>query len=352
MEYIIPHTIKVSFNRTNKIRTILTTIICLLFTANLQAQDDINSLFDAAIGGSSEAQCTLGRSFYKGINGAKTDLAESLYWYEMAAEQNNDFALFFTAKLYYFMAIGSVESNYPKSKLYRTALYWSKKGVSRGKSLVEMCKGAGMSTTDDYYKAFIGYESEMQKAVTLIQKKGYTIGARDIIHAEKRDYKRGMRYNNSTRARGNASSSSSNNISNTPKQEERAHIKNVKEEFDVYQNGVKGMYLVVDFDISGMKGKQGKCIAYIYNINNTKFINSESNGYQTSEDQICGFTIFSPPYESTVYTGLRIFIPYSALRVNNTSRVNVKAGISIYDITDSKWIDDGMTYSGNFHVTW
>ena len=80
-----------------------------------------------------------------------------------------------------------------------------------------------------------------------------------------------------------------------------AFIKNTYIEYDVFQNGKKGLIARCDFTIDNFKNKSGRMVASIYNDQNINILSNDFN--------------FSPPFEPSSYIGSSIFIAYEDLNL-------------------------------------
>lgn len=113
----------------------------------------------------------------------------------------------------------------------------------------------------------------------------------------------------------------------------RAKINSVRVEYNVMNNGVKGMRIHVNFNCDNMRTFKGWCIVWFYNANGTNMKNYSSSTY-TSRDNFVGvWDTFISPYDSAVYSDFVLFIPNSAITGRGQ---NLYFRVSIQEYTTDK----------------
>ena len=127
-----------------------------------------------------------------------------------------------------------------------------------------------------------------------------------------------------------------------------ATIQDITVKHNVTTNGAKGMEILVDFNVRNMLNRTGTCNAYFYTSDGNYALQDGNNKYKTQSGKVCSTKEFKPPYKSTDYTDLVIFIPYSELHMGSGTH-SLKCFISIFDdkgteIVQSDWIDFTYTY--------
>ena len=132
--------------------------------------------------------------------------------------------------------------------------------------------------------------------------------------------------------------------------EKKAQFKDVTIEHNVYKDNVKGMKILADFNIQGMKDKSGSCVAYFYYQNGDK-LKDTNDSYCTSAKSVCAYTNIKPGYDDASYTDLEIFIPNSELEVVGTGKHELKLSCTIWDesVSPSKPLVTSQYY--NFTLT-
>ena len=126
-------------------------------------------------------------------------------------------------------------------------------------------------------------------------------------------------------------------------------IKDITVEHNIYKDGEKGMQILVDFVIRNMLNRTGTCNAYFYTSDGSYALNDANGKYKTKSGKVCSTKEYTPPYKSTTYTDLIIFIPYKELHMGSTGSHNLKFFVSIFDdkgneVLQSDWVDFRFTY--------
>lgn len=89
-------------------------------------------------------------------------------------------------------------------------------------------------------------------------------------------------------------------------------IENINVEYNVYENGIKGMKIYLKFSVQQMKDISGMCVAYMYYEDGTPL--KDTNGSNRTADGQCSFRKdFTPSYDNSVYNDFVIFVPLSEL---------------------------------------
>jgi hypothetical protein len=103
-------------------------------------------------------------------------------------------------------------------------------------------------------------------------------------------------------------------------------INSVWVDHNVFDKNIKGMRIHVKFDVSNYR--DAKCIASAYfEYANGEMLKSSDGRYQVSNGQVAVGQEFTPPYVSTTYNDLILFMPYDELhtgRGNYQLRFNVR----------------------------
>ena len=76
-----------------------------------------------------------------------------------------------------------------------------------------------------------------------------------------------------------------------------ATIKKIWVEYDVYQDGEKGMDIHVNFSVSGMLHKQGTCNVWFYYSDETK-LKDKNDKYATTAGTVSTWEDYKPGYAS------------------------------------------------------
>jgi hypothetical protein len=122
-----------------------------------------------------------------------------------------------------------------------------------------------------------------------------------------------------------------------------ATVKKTWLEHEVYKNGENGMKIHSEIDVSGMKGKQIKVIAYFYDANKGKLYGGIS-GYNTIDGQVCASKQSTPTYDNSTYSDYDVFIPYKALPLKSGSNTYY-VQVGVYDISSEKFISHNCPWA-------
>lgn len=85
-------------------------------------------------------------------------------------------------------------------------------------------------------------------------------------------------------------------------------------EHNVTENGVAGINVHLKFNIQGMKGQNGRVIAYFDSPQGTG-VKDLNDKYCTVDGTVCTSKDFCCPYENTLYSDFSIFIPVEELHM-------------------------------------
>lgn len=127
------------------------------------------------------------------------------------------------------------------------------------------------------------------------------------------------------------------------------NVENVWVDYDQWQNGKKGMLIHVKFTVDGMKGREGKCVAY-FKYEGGDFLKDYNNDYGTTGGQVCCPDSFTPNYDSTRFSDFRLFMPYDELHMAK-GKYDLAFHILIYDQDTQEDIvrssDQNFTFTQN-----
>ena len=105
-------------------------------------------------------------------------------------------------------------------------------------------------------------------------------------------------------------------------------FKNITTEHNLYQNGQKGMKVVVSFDIEGYKKQKCEVNAYFF-YEDGKALKDINHSYRAADGQVSAGTYITPGWDTTTYTNLEIFIPYRELHLSY-GKSNLKTYVKIF----------------------
>lgn len=128
-----------------------------------------------------------------------------------------------------------------------------------------------------------------------------------------------------------------------------AEIKSVRVDYDVYQDGYKGMLIHVNFDVENCRSVPCRCAAYFYFSDGTA-LKDYNGSYKTSDGHVSTGTDFTPSYDSSNYSDLRLFIPYNELHLTRSGTHSCYFEVNLYRKRDSKFFD--TEYKESFTISY
>lgn len=99
---------------------------------------------------------------------------------------------------------------------------------------------------------------------------------------------------------------------------------------NVMVNGEKGMRIHAKFTVRYGYDVRCRMIAYFYYDDGTK-LQSADKKYSTSDGQVSARVFFTPKYDPAVYNDLQLFVPYSALNMEEGDVYDLKFYLALYD---------------------
>lgn len=119
---------------------------------------------------------------------------------------------------------------------------------------------------------------------------------------------------------------------NTQTTSNNATIKSVYVSNDADVDGEKGLSVKVSFDVSGMKGHNGRVSCYFYDTNGNALID-RNNRYHTSgtPSNVSSGEDIKPRNDNSTYTDFEIKIPYSELHLSSTYSRTLRVDVVIWD---------------------
>lgn len=94
----------------------------------------------------------------------------------------------------------------------------------------------------------------------------------------------------------------------------KATVEKVWVDYDVTENGRRGMRIHVNFTVRGLKGVESYLAIYFQYENGDKLTNSNAS-YSSKNGQLAVFKSLKPGYEPTVYEDAQLFLPYEEIRL-------------------------------------
>ena len=109
----------------------------------------------------------------------------------------------------------------------------------------------------------------------------------------------------------------------------QGNIDNVRQEHNIYEDDQKGMKIHINFSVNNLEEVDCYIAAY-FSFQNGETIGGVSDDFITTNGQAVVGTDFSPPYESTRYNDLRLFMPYEELYLAEGYHHHCQFEIQIY----------------------
>ena len=109
-------------------------------------------------------------------------------------------------------------------------------------------------------------------------------------------------------------------------------IKSVETQHNVVQNGQKGMNIIVNYSVEGMKGKTGDLNAYFYFEDGTPLKDDNKSSvpyYGTHDDSVVVGKQFTPRYDDVAMSST-LFMPYDELHLRK-GKFSLKYYCAIFD---------------------
>jgi hypothetical protein len=101
-------------------------------------------------------------------------------------------------------------------------------------------------------------------------------------------------------------------------------------DYNITENGRKGMRIHVNFEVTGLKGVSSKLVARVQKENDTYLLNNRS-GFSNRNGQLEVAFEMTPGYPTTVYKDATLFLPYNEINVSS-GKWNLKLDIDLnYD---------------------
>lgn len=128
------------------------------------------------------------------------------------------------------------------------------------------------------------------------------------------------------------------------------NIQRVWAEHNVYEGNEKGMRIHTKLSVKDNVGWPTRVVAYFYDKSGRKLMDDDGS-YRTDDGQVSTGKTVNPPYESTLYENLSVFIPYSELEVTRLGRNDLKFQVLLWDLSENSPRNLSRTKPLNFHIT-
>lgn len=94
----------------------------------------------------------------------------------------------------------------------------------------------------------------------------------------------------------------------------KATVEKVWVEYDITENGKRGMRIHVNFTVRGLKGIDSYLAIYFEHEDGEKLTNTNAS-YSSKDGQLAVYKSLKPGYEPTVYEDAQLFLPYEEIRL-------------------------------------
>lgn len=87
----------------------------------------------------------------------------------------------------------------------------------------------------------------------------------------------------------------------------------VDTDYNIQQNGQKGMLMKATFTVKGMKGKDGYLAIHFQKSDGTPLPSKGQQEYSDAKGNLAAFSKIKPDFDNTEYKNLEVFLPYEEL---------------------------------------
>lgn len=112
-----------------------------------------------------------------------------------------------------------------------------------------------------------------------------------------------------------------------PVSSKEATVNKIWIEYDVTQNGRRGLLVHADFKVYGLKGVSSYVAMYVQRENGDS-LRSDSENYSSVKGELAIFKSLKPGYEPTIYEDAQLFLPYDEIPLGN-GEFNLKLDIDL-----------------------
>jgi len=111
--------------------------------------------------------------------------------------------------------------------------------------------------------------------------------------------------------------------------EVQGEIEKVWQEHNIYEDDEKGMKINVNFIVGNLKGVRC-CIAAYFSFQGGEIISGVNDDFMTKNSEAVVSECFTPPYDSTRYNDIELFMPYEELYLAEGCHHHCEFEIQIY----------------------
>ncbi len=107
------------------------------------------------------------------------------------------------------------------------------------------------------------------------------------------------------------------------------NITGIRTEHNVYKNGAKGMYVVLNFSISDCSTKQAEVCVHLFDANDKALKAPNSSFDDIGNGDICVTMVVQPIHNPSYFNDVKFFIPYAAFRNLPSGQLHARAYIFV-----------------------
>lgn len=124
------------------------------------------------------------------------------------------------------------------------------------------------------------------------------------------------------------SNSAPRQISNSPSAA-YGKINNITLNLDVFQDGIKGLEILVHFNMIDSVGVNCEIIAW-FEFSNGQVLKDGNGKYATQNGNVATYDHFQPPYENSLYKEFSMFLPYDEMHLKKEGRHDIRFKVGLY----------------------
>lgn len=163
-------------------------------------------------------------------------------------------------------------------------------------------------------------------------------------YMEVRSNGKAVRINIKQSGKTTAKSSTTSNNKSSSTTTKSASIEKAWTDFNVYEDGAKGMKIHVKFRVDGFKSVDGRVIAY-FRYKNGNDLADKNGRYCTVNNKVSVGGDITPGYDNTIYEDYTLFIPYDELHLGS-GKTDLQYHIEVHFNGDS--FDESDYYDFQF----
>lgn len=121
-----------------------------------------------------------------------------------------------------------------------------------------------------------------------------------------------------------------------------AEVSGITQEHNVYQDGVKGMKIHIDFTVRNVNGHTIRPCVYFFDSNKVALVDTDGS-HKTVDGKVSTSNTAKSIYDNCRWEDYTLFFPYSQLHVGSGYH-SLYFYVGIYDDTEAKWLLSSTNY--------